>query len=86
MIDYRAATDVTDPNVVRFVEQYEDAAAFEVHTQTEQFQAFEAALPDRRAPRSPRLHLAAKRPHPTANPPPRRGSGGVPYTPYIVIF
>jgi quinol monooxygenase YgiN len=46
MIDYRAATDVTDPNVVRFFEQYEDAAAFEAHTQTEHFQEFEAALPD----------------------------------------
>jgi quinol monooxygenase YgiN len=30
MIDYRAAVDVSDPNVVRFFEQYEDAA-FEAH-------------------------------------------------------
>ena len=44
--DYRPATDVDDPNVVRFFEQYEDAAAFEAHTQTDHFQEFEAALPD----------------------------------------
>ena len=46
MIDYRAATDVSDPTLVRFFEQYEDAAAFEAHSQTEHFQEFEAALPD----------------------------------------
>lgn len=46
MIDYRAATDVSDPNVVRFFEQYEDAAAFEAHSQTDHFEKFEAALPD----------------------------------------
>jgi len=46
MIDYRAATDISDPNVVRFFEQYEDAAAFEAHSQTDHFQEFEARLPD----------------------------------------
>jgi len=46
MIDYRATTDVNDPNVVRFFEQYEDGAAFEAHTQTDHFQEFEAVLPD----------------------------------------
>lgn len=46
MIDYRAATDVSDPNVVRFFEQYEDDAAFEAHSQTDHFQEFEEALPD----------------------------------------
>lgn len=46
MIDYRPATDVDDPNMVRFFEQYEDEAAFEAHSQTEHFQEFEAALPD----------------------------------------
>lgn len=46
MIDYRAAKDVSDPNLVRFFEQYEDEAAFESHSQTEHFQEFEAALPD----------------------------------------
>ncbi|MFC6942769.1 putative quinol monooxygenase [Salinirubellus sp. GCM10025818] len=46
MIDYRAATDVSDPNVVRFFEQYEDAAAFKSHSQTDHFQEFEERLPN----------------------------------------
>jgi len=46
VIDYRAATDVTDPNVVRFFEQYEDEDAFVAHTQTDHFEALEAALPE----------------------------------------
>jgi quinol monooxygenase YgiN len=46
IVDYRATTDVTEPNVVRFLERYEDAAAFESHTQTDHFREFEAALPD----------------------------------------
>lgn len=46
MIDYRAATDISDPNVVRFFEQYEDEAAFEAHSQTDHYEAFAAALPD----------------------------------------
>lgn len=46
MIDYRATTDLQDPNVVRFFEQYEDEAAFEAHTQTSHFREFEAAIPD----------------------------------------
>ena len=46
MIDYRAATDVSDPNLVRFTEQYEDAAAFAAHSETDHYQEFEEALPD----------------------------------------
>jgi len=46
MIDYRATTDVEDPNLLRFFEQYEDEAAFEAHTQTDHFQKLEEALPD----------------------------------------
>ncbi|MFC5277431.1 putative quinol monooxygenase [Halorubrum rubrum] len=45
-IEYRAATDVEDGTTLRFFEQYEDAAAFEAHTETDHFRAFEAALPD----------------------------------------
>ncbi|GAA0518968.1 Quinol monooxygenase YgiN [Halorubrum aquaticum] len=45
-IEYRAATDVEDGTTLRFFEQYEDAAAFEAHTETDHFKAFEAALPD----------------------------------------
>ncbi|WP_222919513.1 putative quinol monooxygenase [Natrinema sp. SYSU A 869] len=46
VIDYRAATDVSDPTVVRFFEQYEDEAAFGAHAQADHFQEFAAALPD----------------------------------------
>jgi quinol monooxygenase YgiN len=46
MIDYQAATDIRDETVIRFFEQYEDAEAFESHTQTDHFQEFEAALDD----------------------------------------
>lgn len=46
MIEYHATTDLQDESVVRFFEQYEDEAAFEAHTQTDHFQAFEERLPD----------------------------------------
>jgi quinol monooxygenase YgiN len=46
VIDYRAATDISDRNVVRFFEQYEDEAAFESHIESEHVQAFQEALPD----------------------------------------
>ncbi|MFC7132715.1 MULTISPECIES: putative quinol monooxygenase [Salinibaculum] len=46
IIDYRAATDISDPDTVRFFEQYEDNAAFEAHSQTNHFEVFEEALPD----------------------------------------
>jgi len=46
VIDYRVGRDIEDDTVLRFVERYEDEAAFESHTQTDHFQAFEAALPD----------------------------------------
>lgn len=38
--------DLPESDTVRFVERYEDADAFEAHTETEHFGAFEAALPD----------------------------------------
>ena len=46
VIDYQVATDVDDPNVFRFTEQYRDEAAFGAHTETEHFATFEDALPD----------------------------------------
>jgi quinol monooxygenase YgiN len=46
VIDYQVATDVDDPNIFRFFEQYEDEAAFEAHAKTDHFQEFEASLPD----------------------------------------
>lgn len=46
MIDYRVATDVDDPNVLRFFERYEDGAALEAHATSDHFEAFEERLPD----------------------------------------
>lgn len=46
IIDYRAAVDVHDENTVRFLEHYEDAAAFETHLETDHYQEFEARLSD----------------------------------------
>ncbi|WP_439027571.1 putative quinol monooxygenase [Haloarchaeobius sp. DT45] len=45
-IDYQAMGDLTDPNTVRFFERYEDEAALEAHTQTREYRAFVAALPE----------------------------------------
>jgi len=46
VIDYQVATDVDDPNLFRFTEQYEDEAAFGAHGETDHFGTFEEALPD----------------------------------------
>ncbi len=46
MIDYRATTDVEDPNTVRFFEQYEDEAAMQSHLETDHYLEFARALPD----------------------------------------
>jgi quinol monooxygenase YgiN len=46
MIEYRAAVDVQDENTIRFFEQYEDAEAFEAHSETDHYQAFEEELPE----------------------------------------
>ena len=45
-VRYWAATDVTDPDLVRFVEQYEDAAAVEEHHATAAYRTFIETLPD----------------------------------------
>jgi len=45
VLDYRATTDVNDPNVVRFFERYEDEQALAAHSQTDHYQAFAEALP-----------------------------------------
>ncbi len=44
IIDYRATTDISDSNIIRFIECYENEAAFESHARTEHFQAFEEQL------------------------------------------
>lgn len=46
VIEYDAATDVEDPNLIRFTERYEDEAALGAHTQTDHFAEFEAMLPE----------------------------------------
>lgn len=46
VVDYRVAADVDDPNVFRFIEEYEDEAAFGAHVETDHFADLEAALPD----------------------------------------
>ena len=45
-VRYRAMTDVDDPDVVRFFEQYEDAAAAEAHAESDVYRRFVASLPD----------------------------------------
>lgn len=45
VIDYVAATEVANPNVIRFVEQYEDESALEAHQESEHYREFEAQLP-----------------------------------------
>jgi len=47
VIDYRVAADIEEPNVIRFVEQYESEEAVEAHLQTEHYEAFaDAVIPD----------------------------------------
>lgn len=46
ILNYRATTDLTEPNVVRFFNRYEDESTIEAHKETPHFQEFEEALPD----------------------------------------
>lgn len=41
MIDYRAAIDIEDENTIRVFEQYEDEEAYETHTQSDHYEAFQ---------------------------------------------
>ena len=45
-LEYRATTDVEEPNVVRFFERYEDEAALGAHSQTDHYQEFAEMLPE----------------------------------------
>ncbi|WP_440989636.1 putative quinol monooxygenase [Haloarchaeobius baliensis] len=45
-VAYDATVDVSDRNVVRFVERYEDAEAAEAHTETEHYERFVDRLPE----------------------------------------
>jgi len=46
VIDYRIAADVDDENWFRFVEQYDDEAAFGAHADSDHFAAFATVLPE----------------------------------------
>ncbi|RDI69509.1 putative quinol monooxygenase [Halopelagius longus] len=46
IVEYRVTTDIDDPNVLRFVERYENEEAFEAHAETDHFREFESVLPD----------------------------------------
>lgn len=46
VIKYEAATDVSDSNLIRNVEQYEDEDAFQAHLETDHVQDFDEVLPD----------------------------------------
>jgi quinol monooxygenase YgiN len=45
-VRYRAMVDIDDPSVVRFFEQYQDAAAGKTHTESDQYHRFVESLPD----------------------------------------
>lgn len=45
-VDYRATTDVEDPNTIRFFEQYEDEAAMQAHLESDHYLEFAKALPE----------------------------------------
>lgn len=46
VIDYRAAVDVDDKNLLRFFEHYEDEAAFGAHASSDHFAEFASKLPN----------------------------------------
>lgn len=46
VVRYRAMQDLTDPETIRFFEQYEDAAAAEEHTTSPAYREFVEALPE----------------------------------------
>ena len=45
-IEYQASTDVNDPNLVRFVERYEDEEAVETHRGTDHYEEFGKTIQD----------------------------------------
>ena len=44
MVNYWATTDVQNPNLVRFFEQYESVEAFERHVETDHYERFNEEL------------------------------------------
>lgn len=45
-VRYYAVEDLLEPNLIRFFEQYDDAAAAETHTKSEPYRQFNMALPE----------------------------------------
>lgn len=45
-VRYHATTDVENPNLIRFFEQYEDAYAAEAHADSGSYRRFTEALPE----------------------------------------
>lgn len=45
-VRYRAMRDLTDPNLIRFFEQYEDPEAAEAHTESDEYRRFNELLPE----------------------------------------
>lgn len=56
VIDYRATTDVEQPNVLRFVEQYEDADALQAHLETDHYAEYEETVIEGMLAGEPELH------------------------------
>jgi quinol monooxygenase YgiN len=46
VLDYHVAEDLDDPGVFRFLERYEDEAAFGAHGESDHVADLQAALPD----------------------------------------
>lgn len=44
VVDYRVAIDVDDESILRFIEQYEDANAFEAHMESDHFLSFQGRM------------------------------------------
>jgi len=55
VVDYRVTTDVEAPNVVRVIEQYEDADAVDAHMASDHFERFQADIAPHMAG-EPELH------------------------------
>lgn len=44
VVDYRVAIDIEESNVLRIIEQYEDAKAFESHESSEHLERFKSEM------------------------------------------
>lgn len=56
VIDYRASTDVEQPNVLRFIEQYEDGDAVKAHLDSGHYAEFEETVIEGMLDGEPEVH------------------------------